>query len=167
MTMWDLDDIVGVSELAAAFRVGRAAVGNWTLRHDDFPKPLKEISAGPLYSLAQVTAWREGREWANAGPGSAVRDESHDSWEGTGSMASRNSVVAGIPDGVRLALTEAADHPDGFFPPGTAARTLGVIKARGWGRKFHPTYEWGITPDGREALARAELALKHATESSR
>lgn len=70
MTMWDLDDIVGVSELAAAFRVSRPAVGNWPARFPDFPEPLKELSAGPLYSLAQVTAWREGREWAHAGPGS-------------------------------------------------------------------------------------------------
>jgi hypothetical protein len=77
-------------------------------------------------------------------------------------MSSRNSRITGIPDNVRLALTEAADHPDGWFAPGVAGATLGWIRRHGYGRIWRATGNWTILPAGREALARAELALRRA-----
>jgi hypothetical protein len=78
----------------------------------------------------------------------------------------RNSRITGIPDTLRLALGEAADDNDGLFPPDLARQTIGALRRRGWARKSYPTYDWQITPDGREALARAELALKTSVQQT-
>jgi len=61
----DLDDLVTVSDLAAEFGFGRAAIGNWPRRYPDFPAPLTSVSCGhvAIYSLRQVRAWADGRRW--------------------------------------------------------------------------------------------------------
>lgn len=60
MAKHDLNDIVGVSELAAEHKVSPQAISNWVKRYDDFPKPLKVLAMGPLYSRKAVRAWTGG-----------------------------------------------------------------------------------------------------------
>jgi hypothetical protein len=62
--MVDVDDIVGVAELAAEFNTSRATISNWPNRYADYPAPLKSLASGPLYSLTAVRAWHDGRTWA-------------------------------------------------------------------------------------------------------
>lgn len=64
--MWDLDDIVSMSDLAAEFGTSRATPANWPARFPDFPKPLTSVACGQtyLYSLAQVRAWHDSKDWA-------------------------------------------------------------------------------------------------------
>src|SRR5919198_240809 len=50
-------EIMGLQEIAALARVTRAAVGNWRTRFKDFPKPIAELAAGPVFRRDQVMAW--------------------------------------------------------------------------------------------------------------
>lgn len=54
---WELNDLVGASDIAAQFGVGRAAVSNWATRFEDFPDPLAHVGGRAIYSRKQVTAW--------------------------------------------------------------------------------------------------------------
>jgi hypothetical protein len=66
---WDLDDIVTVTDIAAELGYKRAAVGNWATRHPDFPEPLTTVACGhtAVYSLRQVRAWYDARDWQTDG----------------------------------------------------------------------------------------------------
>lgn len=56
-----LDDLTGVAELAAVYRVGKSAVSNWAARYEDFPEPLRSFAMGKLYSSSEVAEWRTAR----------------------------------------------------------------------------------------------------------
>lgn len=56
MTVAD-DDLVGISEIADLAGVTKQAVANWRVRCSDFPKPLKELRAGPVFRLGPIMAW--------------------------------------------------------------------------------------------------------------
>lgn len=62
--MWELDDLVGVGDLAKELGESKATIVNWWRRYPDFPKALARISNGPVYSRQQVTEWRTNREWS-------------------------------------------------------------------------------------------------------
>lgn len=49
--------LVGVPEIAAHAGVRPDTVRKWRQRHDDFPQPLVELSAGPVWSLEAVERW--------------------------------------------------------------------------------------------------------------
>jgi len=54
----DLEDLVGVSDIADFAGVGKAAVSNWTERDLGFPEPLLVISKSiPIYSRLEVALW--------------------------------------------------------------------------------------------------------------
>jgi len=56
--MVDLNDIVGITDIADELNLTLAAVSQWRTRYDTFPKPIKVISNSiPLYSLQQVLNW--------------------------------------------------------------------------------------------------------------
>lgn len=55
--LWDLDDLVGSSDVARRYGVGRAAVSNWVRREPDFPTALATVAGHPIYSRTQVEAW--------------------------------------------------------------------------------------------------------------
>lgn len=55
--MWDLDDLVGIGDIAAEYGVGKSWAHNWSTRNAAFPAPLKRVSGGNLYSREQVAAW--------------------------------------------------------------------------------------------------------------
>lgn len=54
-------DLAGIAELSGDLNVSRTRICNWASRHHDFPKPVVSLAAGPIYSLAAVRAWWEGR----------------------------------------------------------------------------------------------------------
>lgn len=53
----DPSDLVGVTEIAKRCNVRLSAVSNWTVRHEDFPKPVVELSFGKLWVWPQVQRW--------------------------------------------------------------------------------------------------------------
>jgi len=58
---WELSDLAGASDIAEQYGVGRAAVGNWAQRFEDFPAPLAHVGGRSVYSRKQVTAWYTGQ----------------------------------------------------------------------------------------------------------
>jgi len=60
MTMrWELNDLVGASDIADRYGVGRAAVSNWIKRFEDFPTALTTVGGNRIYSRKQVHTWYE------------------------------------------------------------------------------------------------------------
>lgn len=56
------DDLIGINEIADMAGVSRQAVANWRSRFPDFPKPLTELKAGPVFRARQVKAWLRRRK---------------------------------------------------------------------------------------------------------
>lgn len=50
-------DIVGIAEIAELAGVKASAVVNWRVRRDDFPAPVAELRAGPVFSRPAVRKW--------------------------------------------------------------------------------------------------------------
>lgn len=50
-------ELVGIHEIAALGKVSRAAVNNWRSRFVDFPQPIAELRAGPVFRRDQVIEW--------------------------------------------------------------------------------------------------------------
>jgi chromosome partitioning protein len=51
------DGLVGLHEVALLAGVGPSAVANWRTRHPDFPQPVAELRAGPVFDRDQVQRW--------------------------------------------------------------------------------------------------------------
>jgi chromosome partitioning protein len=62
LLMPDAQDLIGVQEIAALAGVSRAAVANWRSRFRDFPQPIAQIAAGPVFHAGQVRAWLRKRK---------------------------------------------------------------------------------------------------------
>ncbi|MFF3857099.1 hypothetical protein [Micromonospora sp. NPDC002575] len=60
---WHLEDIAATGDLAKDYGVSNSTIANWSTRYPDFPRPLLELSTGPVYSRWQVRQWHDGREW--------------------------------------------------------------------------------------------------------
>jgi chromosome partitioning protein len=56
------DDYVGINEIAEFARTSRQAVANWRARFKDFPKPVADLKAGPVFRFTQVRAWLRKRK---------------------------------------------------------------------------------------------------------
>jgi chromosome partitioning protein len=54
-------EIVGLQEVALLGKVTKAAVSNWRTRFADFPKPIADLAAGPVFRRDQVVAWLKRR----------------------------------------------------------------------------------------------------------
>jgi predicted DNA-binding transcriptional regulator AlpA len=50
-------DLLGLSEIAELFNVHRNTANNWS-RQRDFPLPVAQLKMGPVWSKADVVAWR-------------------------------------------------------------------------------------------------------------
>lgn len=64
----NVDDLVGVAELADEYGCGNSAISNWRTRYDDFPAPVKELAAGLIFDRTEVRAWHDSRKWLASGP---------------------------------------------------------------------------------------------------
>lgn len=56
------DDLIGINEIADIAGVSRQAVANWRVRFADFPRPLTELKAGPVFRTRQIKAWLRKRK---------------------------------------------------------------------------------------------------------
>ncbi len=56
------ESLIGIFEIAEMANVGASAVANWRKRFSDFPAPLAELKAGPVFSESQVKLWLARRE---------------------------------------------------------------------------------------------------------
>jgi|TARA_R110001599_G_scaffold256968_4_gene457342 chromosome partitioning protein len=56
------EDLVGINEIAAMAKVSRQAVANWRARFADFPTPVVELAAGPVFKTTQVRSWLRRRK---------------------------------------------------------------------------------------------------------
>ena len=52
-----MDEIIGLSEIAKLANTSTAAVNNWINRYSDFPSPVSQIQAGKFYNCSQVESW--------------------------------------------------------------------------------------------------------------
>ena len=50
-------ELVGISEISDMAGVTRQAVSNWRSRDPSFPKPLAELSAGPVWDKKTISEW--------------------------------------------------------------------------------------------------------------
>ena len=56
------DEFVGINEIAELAGVSRQAVSNWRARADNFPKPIVELKAGPVFRRSQIRSWLRTRK---------------------------------------------------------------------------------------------------------
>jgi chromosome partitioning protein len=56
------DDYVGINEIAEFAKTSRQAVANWRVRFKDFPKPVADLRAGPVFRMTQIRAWLRKRK---------------------------------------------------------------------------------------------------------
>jgi chromosome partitioning protein len=57
----DERELLGMQEIAALAGVTRAAVTNWKARFKDFPKPVADLGAGPVFRRDQILSWLKRR----------------------------------------------------------------------------------------------------------
>lgn len=57
MRMWDLDDLVGLADIALRLEYSRAAISMWENRYADFPVPKVIVSGFPVFSWSEVYSW--------------------------------------------------------------------------------------------------------------
>ena len=50
-------EIMGLQEIAALAKVTRGAVANWRTRFKNFPKPIAQLAAGPVFQRDQIITW--------------------------------------------------------------------------------------------------------------
>ena len=50
-------EYVGIAEVAEMAKVKGEAVSNWRRRHADFPKPIQELRAGPVFAKHEIETW--------------------------------------------------------------------------------------------------------------
>lgn len=59
--------LAGVSEVTEILGVSRARVYQLAEDHEDFPRPVQELKAGPVWDRAEVEAWERGWERKRTG----------------------------------------------------------------------------------------------------
>lgn len=57
------DELVGINEIAEMAGRSRQAVANWRVRHSDFPSPVVELAAGPVFRRSQIRSWLRKRRF--------------------------------------------------------------------------------------------------------
>lgn len=57
----DYEELVGIYEIAEIAHVGKPAVINWRMRVPDFPRPIAELRAGPVFRKSDILRWLEAR----------------------------------------------------------------------------------------------------------
>lgn len=60
--MADERELVGINEIAEMAKVSKQAVANWRTRSSDFPAPVANLAAGPVFHRSQVRSWLRRRK---------------------------------------------------------------------------------------------------------
>ena len=58
----DQDDLVSVSEIAARTGHPVNTIQSWRRRHSDFPAPIAQLAAGPIWSWTPIKDWIDARD---------------------------------------------------------------------------------------------------------
>jgi chromosome partitioning protein len=53
----NVDDFLGLSEVAELLGASRQAVGNWRQRRHDFPRPVADLKSGPIWRREAIVEW--------------------------------------------------------------------------------------------------------------
>ena len=65
--MSDFDeDLVGINEIALMANRSRQVVANWRARNADFPSPVAQLAAGPVFRRSQIRSWLRKRKFPMA-----------------------------------------------------------------------------------------------------
>jgi len=54
---YDLDDLVGVAEIAQRLGMGTSVVHDWRRRHEEFPEPVLRLRMGLVWSWKEIASW--------------------------------------------------------------------------------------------------------------
>ena len=57
------EDFVGINEIAEMAGRSKQAVANWRIRNPDFPDPVAELAAGPVFRTSQIRSWLRKRRF--------------------------------------------------------------------------------------------------------
>ena len=60
------EDLVGINEIAEMAGRSRQAVANWRARSSDFPNPVVDLAAGPVFRRSQIRSWLRKRRFPMA-----------------------------------------------------------------------------------------------------
>ncbi|MEU0099242.1 N-6 DNA methylase [Streptomyces sp. NPDC006267] len=125
------DATVTAAEIARSAGVTRAAVSNWRRRRSDFPAPVGGTPASPLFSLADVRRWLEGRREGREASGEArlwqALRVAHGE-EMVGALAAVGGHLRGDAEG--LADRAAREAVDGLAAGRTPTEVMDALVAR-------------------------------------
>lgn len=54
----DVDELLGLAEVAELYGVTTNVIGNWRVRSTRFPAPVHRVRATPLWLRSDLLAWR-------------------------------------------------------------------------------------------------------------
>lgn len=55
--MCNVENLVGLSEIAELFDIRPSAISNWQARHEDWPEPVLTLRMGSIYDLEDIDAF--------------------------------------------------------------------------------------------------------------
>jgi chromosome partitioning protein len=58
-------ELVGIAEIAAMVGVSKQVIVNWRARFEDFPAPLADLAATPVFDRSRVEEWLRKRKQKN------------------------------------------------------------------------------------------------------
>lgn len=53
----NLENLVGVSEIATLAGASKQSVANWMRRYENFPQPIQKLASGPVWNKEAVVSW--------------------------------------------------------------------------------------------------------------
>ena len=57
MTLWDLDDLASLMDIAREHGLSISTVFTWEVRYPEFPEPLAMLAGANIYSRTAVRKW--------------------------------------------------------------------------------------------------------------
>ena len=99
--------LMGTYEVCAYFQCTRAQLGRWRLQ--DFPEPLADLKAGPVWDSQEVRAWGVDRERAKRGRLENRRLEALRAYRKVGTVAGAARECGQDESTVRRALRELGE----------------------------------------------------------
>jgi hypothetical protein len=146
-------ELVGLQEIATIAGVTASAVANWRKRFPDFPTPVVELKAGPVFHTGQVRLWLGKRQSGE------LRTSTQFYEQLAGKRSDDNDLMMSIEEAVRLLVdmrtsTRSPGVLLGKVQSGKTRAYLGII-ARAFDRGYDVAV---ILTKGTKSLARQTLS---------
>lgn len=146
-------DLVGLQEIATLSGVTASAVANWRKRFADFPAPLVELKAGPVFSEAQVKAWLGKRQGKDLGSSKELYEQ----------LAGKRGDDAELMASIEETVKKLSDEHTSVRTPGVLLGKIQSGKTRAYlgiiARAFDRGYDVAvILTKGTRSLARQTLS---------